>query len=134
MTTFRVMRLHIAVALALMAEPAHRKIAALGQIGSGNNLDTGPGAYHALWSADSRHVAVWFRSGRHVAELNLYRTEKRPHLIWGPSLFREAISRDLGANDDLRESSPAVRRRRGDGTVLAALPPLPRGKSHHRGR
>jgi hypothetical protein len=25
-----------------MAEPEHRKIAALGQIGSGNNLDTGP--------------------------------------------------------------------------------------------
>jgi hypothetical protein len=42
MTTFRVMRLHIAVALALMAEPEHGKIAALGQIGSGNNLDTGP--------------------------------------------------------------------------------------------
>ena len=83
MTTFRVMRLHIAVALALMAEPAHRKIAALGQINSGNNLDTGPGAYHGLWSADSRHVAVWFRSDRHVAELNLYRTEKAPPSDFG---------------------------------------------------
>jgi hypothetical protein len=61
-----------------MAEPAHRKIAALGQISPGNNLDTGPGAYHALWSADSRHVAVWFRSDRHVAELNLYRTKSAP--------------------------------------------------------
>src|ERR1700710_1762098 len=55
----------------LMSEPAHRKIVALDGIGSDNNLDTGPDAYRAVWSADSRHVAVSFRSGRHIAELNL---------------------------------------------------------------
>ena len=46
----------------LMAEPAHRKISALPDIDSGDNLDTGPDAYHAFWSTDSRHVAVSFRS------------------------------------------------------------------------
>jgi hypothetical protein len=40
----------------LMAEPAHRRIAALPGIGSDNNLDTGPDAYHAAWPRDSRHV------------------------------------------------------------------------------
>jgi hypothetical protein len=83
MTAFRVMRLHIAVALALMADPTHRKIAALGQDRLRQQSRYGPGDYHALWSADSRHVAVWFRSGRHVAELNLYHTEKAPPSDFG---------------------------------------------------
>ena len=33
----------------LMAEPAHRRIAALPGIGSENNLDTGPDSYRAAW-------------------------------------------------------------------------------------
>lgn len=93
----------------LMAEPAHRRIAALDGIGSSNNLDTGPDAYHASWSADSRRVAVAFRSDRHVLELNLYRIEnRRAHLISGPSLFREVTSRDIGPDDDLRRSVPGI--------------------------
>jgi hypothetical protein len=89
----------------LMAEPAHRRIVALDDIGSNNNLDTGPDAYHAFWSADSRHVAVSFRSDRHVAELNLYVIEsRRAHLVLGPSLFRDVTSRDVGRQDDLRNS------------------------------
>src|SRR3954470_18537064 len=40
----------------LMTEPAHRRIMALANIGSGNNLDTGPDSYYARWSADSRRV------------------------------------------------------------------------------
>ena len=69
----------------LMAEPAHRKIAPLDDIGSSNNLDTGPHAYRALWSADSRRVAVSFRSDRHALELNLYNIEsRRAHLILVP--------------------------------------------------
>lgn len=92
-----------------MAEPAHRRIAALGGIGSDNNLDAGPGAYHASWSADSRRVAVAFRSDRHVLELNLYRVEnRRAHLISGPSLFREVTGRDVGPDDDLRRSVPGI--------------------------
>jgi hypothetical protein len=93
----------------LMAEPAHRKIMTLDGIGSNNNLDTGPNAYHAFWSADSRHVAVWFRSDRHAAELNLYNVEgRRAHPIAGPSLFRDASGRDVGGTDDVRESLPDI--------------------------
>jgi hypothetical protein len=93
----------------LMAEPAHRRIAVLDDIGSSNNLDTGPGAYHADWSKDSRQVAVSFRSNRHVLQLNLHRIEgRRAHLVLGPSLFREVTSREVGANDDLRRSGAAI--------------------------
>jgi hypothetical protein len=91
----------------LMAEPAHRRIVALADIGSSNNLDTGPGAYYAFWSADSRRVAVTFRSNRHVVELNLYHVEgRRAHPILGPSLFRDVTSRDPGREDEMRRSVP----------------------------
>ena len=93
----------------LMAEPAHRRIASLEDIGSSNNLDTGPDAYRAFWSKDSRHVAVSFRSDRHAAELNLYRIDSRgPHLVLGHSLFKEVTSRNVGSQDDLRESFPQI--------------------------
>jgi hypothetical protein len=73
----------------LMAEPAHRRIAALPGIGSDNNLDTGPDAYRAAWSKDSRHVAVSWRSGRHVLELNIYALGNGgARLVSGPGLFR----------------------------------------------
>jgi hypothetical protein len=85
----------------LMAEPAHRKIMALDDISSDNNLDTGPDAYHATWAPDSRHVAVNFRSDRHVLELNLYGIEnRRARLVSGPSVFRDVTSRDAGRKDD----------------------------------
>jgi hypothetical protein len=93
----------------LMAEPAHRRIVTLDDIGSNNNLDTGPDAYRARWSADSRRVAVSFRSDRHIAELNLYDVEgRRAHLIMGPSLFKEVTSRDVGRQDRLGESFAEV--------------------------
>jgi len=44
----------------LMAEPAHKPIATLASIDNDAILDTGPSAYHAVWSPDSRHVAVHF--------------------------------------------------------------------------
>jgi hypothetical protein len=93
----------------LMAEPAHRKIMALDNIGSDNNLDTGPNAYHAQWRADSRGVAVLFRSGRHEVQLNLYRIEaNRAYLVRGPSLFGHVTGRDVGNDDDLRRSAPSM--------------------------
>ena len=93
----------------LMAEPAHRKIEALDDIGSDNNLDTGADAYHAFWSKDSREVAVTFRRERHEVQLNLYSIEgRRAHLIAGPSLFREVTGRDVGDRDDVRQSVPAI--------------------------
>jgi len=103
----------------LMAEPAHRKIAALDDINSSNNLDTGPDAYHAVWSADSRHVGVYFRTDRHAMQLNLYHVEnRRAHLISGPSLFKDLTSRDIGRGDDLRRSEPEIEWRRHTRFVL----------------
>jgi hypothetical protein len=72
----------------LMAEPAHRTIAALASIDDDAILDTGPGAYHAVWSPDSRHVALHFRSDRHVLTMLLYALRnRRPHLVDVPMLF-----------------------------------------------
>jgi hypothetical protein len=91
----------------LMAEPAHRKITALDDIGEDNILDTGPGAYHAVWSKDSRHVAVGFRSDRHIVEMNLYQVDGgRARRILGPDLFKDVTSREVGSGDDLRSSVP----------------------------
>jgi hypothetical protein len=91
----------------LMAEPAHRKITALEDIGEDNILDTGPDAYHAFWSKDSHHVAVGFRSDRHIVEMNLYQVDgARVHRIVGPDLFRDVTSREVGNSDDLRSSVP----------------------------
>jgi hypothetical protein len=93
----------------LMAEPAHRRIAALDDINSSNNLDTGPDAYHAAWSADSRHVGVYFRTDRHAVQLNLYQVEsRRAHLLSGPSLFKDLTSREVSRRDDLRRSEPEI--------------------------
>jgi hypothetical protein len=85
----------------LMAEPAHRRLARLPDIGPEAFLDTGPHAYQAVWSADSRHVAVNFRSDRHVLELNLYAIEnRRADLISGSTLFRDVSSRDVGRDEN----------------------------------
>src|SRR5690348_7545282 len=93
----------------LMAEPAHRKLVALDDISSDNNLDTDPDAYHAFWSKDSRHVGVAFRSSRHEVTLNLYRIENRKaHEIKGPDLFNEVVHRATSDDDGLRASISMV--------------------------
>lgn len=93
----------------LMAEPAHRKIAPLDDIGSENNLDTAPDAYHAQWSADSRHVAVGFRFGRYEVQLNIYNVaNRRAYLVRGPGLFKEVTSRNIVNGDDIRRSIPEI--------------------------
>src|SRR4051794_14724848 len=91
----------------LMAEPAHRKLARLPDIGPRGILDTGPDAYHTFWSADSRHVAVTYRSDRHLVEFTLFEVQgRRVRLTTGPSLFRDVTGRDIasdrhGGGDDL---------------------------------
>jgi hypothetical protein len=103
----------------LMAEPSHRKVVALDDIGSDNNLDTCPDAYHAFWSADSRHAAVAFRVSRHEVELNLYSVEPASvHPIGGPSLFKEVTSRDVGEPDHLNQSLAAIEWHAGDRFAL----------------
>ena len=103
----------------LMAEPAHRKIMALPDITPDNNLDTAPDAYHAVWSKDSRHVGVSFRTDRHDVTLNLYAVEgSRVQPIGGPTLFKEVTSRDVTDDDDLRDSLSSVDWRGGDRFVL----------------
>lgn len=93
----------------LMAEPAHRRIMALDNVSSRNNLDTDPDAYHAFWSKNSDRVAVTFRRARHEAQFNLYRVEgRRIHLLKGPDLFKEVSHRDLTGHDDMRQSTAMV--------------------------
>jgi hypothetical protein len=88
----------------LMLEPAHTKTALLDGIGPDDVLDTAPEAVRAVWSPNSRHVAVFQRSSRHVVEMRLYAIEDhdaRP--IVGPSLYRAVAKSDKVADDrDLR--------------------------------
>ena len=84
----------------LMAEPAHKPIAALASIDNDAILDTGPSAYHAVWSPDSRHVAMHFRSDRHVLTMLLYEIRGgRPHLTDTPSLFGAATKLPDSSDD-----------------------------------
>jgi hypothetical protein len=93
----------------LMAEPTHRKIMALADISSDNNLDTGPNAYYAQWSADSRRVAVSFRRERHEMQLNIYNiVGRRAHLISGPTPFKDVTSRDVGRQEDIRNGTTEI--------------------------
>ena len=93
----------------LLAEPAHRKIMALDNVGADNNLDTDPDAYHAFWSKDSSRVAVAFRRDRHEVQFNLYRIEnRRIHLLVGADLFKEVTHRDLTDEDEMRQLNAMV--------------------------
>ncbi len=103
----------------LMAEPAHRKIAPLDGISSDNNLDTGPNSYRAQWSADSRRVAVSFRSDRHVIQLNLYSVQnRRAQPILGPSLFRQVTGAGVDPQWDMRTSVTELTWKGADRLVL----------------
>ena len=95
--------------LYLMAEPGHRKLMTLDNINDDNILDSAPDAFHAAWSADSRFVAVSFRSERHIVTLNIYAIDgTKAKLLDGPDLFRDVTGRSVGsANDlDMRSSIP----------------------------
>lgn len=54
-------------------------------------LDTHPKSFEALWSADSRFVALSYRSDRHIGSITIYRIEKgRAYAITGPTLIDTA--------------------------------------------
>lgn len=84
----------------LMAEPGHRRLTPLPDIGA-DVLDTGPDAFWAAWSPDSRNVAVSYRINRHVMETKLYRIEgARARRITGPSAFKAATRHDVAEFED----------------------------------
>lgn len=98
----------------LMSEPEHRPIMALPDIGSDNNLDTAPDAYHAFWSEDARNVAIAFRTSRHEVALNLYGIEEgRARPLRAPDLFKEVTGRDVADRDDRRQLISGIEWRRG---------------------
>jgi hypothetical protein len=93
----------------LMAEPGHRKLMTLDNVSEDNILDSAPDAFHAAWSADSRYLAVSFRSERHIVTLNIYAVDgAKAKLLEGPDLFRDVTGRTVdSANDlDMRSSVP----------------------------
>jgi hypothetical protein len=95
----------------LMAEPGHRKLMTLDDVNDDNILDTAPDAFHAAWSADSRFVAVSFRSERHIVTLNIYAIDgNRAKLLDGADLFRDATSRTVDRVNEggMRTSVPAL--------------------------
>ena len=72
----------------LMAEPAHKPIAALSLVDQNSILDTAADAFHAVWSPDSKYVALNFRSDRYVLTMLLYEIRgRRPHELDAPLLF-----------------------------------------------
>jgi hypothetical protein len=88
----------------LMAEPRHRKIGPLEEINE--ILDTAADAYTAVWSPDSRHVAILWRSDRHFREMILYRIENgRAYRVSGPNPLDIVMQRTSGK----KLESPEVR-------------------------
>jgi hypothetical protein len=97
--------------LYLTAEPAHKIIATVPSVGPHDILDSAPGAFYAAWSADSRHVAVQFRGGRHVDAMRLYEIrDRQPHLLSGPGLLATVTKNAaISAGDyDVRSSLIAL--------------------------
>jgi hypothetical protein len=87
--------------LYLMAEPAHTVIAPLDSISSDTILDTGPDAFHARWSPDSIHVAILFRTDRHILTMLLYEIRnRRAWMLAGPSLFSAVTKTKADSTDD----------------------------------
>jgi hypothetical protein len=87
--------------LYLMAEPEHRRIGPLEEVGP-DILDTGPEAYRAVWSRDSRHVGLFYRADRHIMAMRLYRIQnRRAYPIVGDTLFQAVAKRPVDQSDDL---------------------------------
>lgn len=74
----------------LMDAQTKKVITKLEEVSTG--LDTGPGAYRAHWSPDSKHVGISSRSDRHQMDNVIYRIEKRrTYLVPTPKLICHAI-------------------------------------------
>jgi hypothetical protein len=85
----------------LMAEPAHRRLSTLPQIGSDDILDSAAKAFYARWAPDSGHVAILFRPSRHDIIMVLYAVGGRPpNIVSGPSLLDAVMKGAPHALDD----------------------------------
>lgn len=86
--------------LYLFAEPEHKRIGPLEEVD--RILDTAPDAYSAIWSADSRHVALLYRSDRHIRALTLYRIERRrAFIVTGPTVLEAKLAMTVDGRPDL---------------------------------
>ena len=113
--------------LYLMAEPGHHKIGPLEEVEC--RLDSGPNAFDASWSQDSRFVALGYRLERHLyAFNNIYRIGKgRAYPIAGPTVLeamgantRETKHVDFrDANEQLAWLGPGRFHLSGTGTIVA---------------
>jgi hypothetical protein len=73
--------------LFLVDARTYRRIGPLEEVNDAG-LDTAPEAFHARWSPDSRHVALSYRTDRHVNALRIYRIEhRRAFPVSGPGLL-----------------------------------------------
>jgi hypothetical protein len=73
----------------LMDAQTNKLIGKLEEVATG--LDTGPEAYRAHWSPDSKHVGISSRSDRHQMENVIYRIEnRRAYLLDTPDLICHA--------------------------------------------
>jgi hypothetical protein len=85
----------------LTSEPAHRTLVRLEGIGPDQMLDTAPEALHAIWAPDSRHVAIIFRTERHVLTMWLYGVDGRnvEHIAVGDLLDQVIKDKKLAIDD-----------------------------------
>ena len=85
----------------LTTEPSHRIAARLEGIAPDEMLDTAPEALHAIWAPDSRHVAVIFRTERHVLTMWLYAVDGRraEHIAVGDVLDQIIKGKRLAIDD-----------------------------------
>jgi hypothetical protein len=69
-------------------------------------LDTGPDAYVAHWSPDSKHVSISSRGARHMLGYALYRIEnQRAYLVETPNLMCHAVPDFCHLVDELTEQN-----------------------------
>jgi hypothetical protein len=71
--------------LYLMDAQTNRKIGPLEEVDE-TSFETGPDAFYAHWSTDSRQVSITYRADRHVAVMIRYRiADGRAYRLSGPT-------------------------------------------------
>jgi len=72
----------------LTSEPTHKVVTQLRGGGIEIRLDTAPDALHAIWAADSKHVAVICRTDRHELAMWLFAVDsRRADIVAGPDVL-----------------------------------------------